>query len=227
MTNPLQFHKRAALPPHRLHRRMRAALLARRPGEATVIRMIAPAISGAAFMGALARSPRTIGACVPSSKMLSRMMAAEVPLPVDGVVVELGGGTGRITFALLERGVPPEQLVVVEQSPSLADLLRKRFPKVQVIQGDAAFCYSQIPGSPRVHAVVSGLPLLSLPRVAVENIISQISSMLAADAPLIQFTYRLNGRGPLHAAFDSLHFRTILFNIPPARVEVFRLRESR
>jgi len=227
MTNPLPFHKREFPNPHCFRRRMRAVILGRRPGEAVVRRMIAPAISGAAFMGALARSPRTIGACVPSSKMLSRMMAAEVPLPVDGVVIELGGGTGRITSALLERGVPPEQLVVVEQNPSLADLLRKRFSKVQVIQGDAAFCYSQIPGSPRVHAVVSGLPLLSLPKVVVENIICQINSMLAADALLIQFTYRLSGRGPLHAAFDSLHFRTILFNIPPARVEVFRLRESR
>lgn len=147
MTNPLPFHKREFPNPHCFRRRMRAVILGRRPGEAVVRRMIAPAISGAAFMGALARSPRTIGACVPSSKMLSRMMAAEVPLPVDGVVIELGGGTGRITSALLERGVPPEQLVVVEQNPSLADLLRKRFSKVQVIQGDAAFCYSQIPGS--------------------------------------------------------------------------------
>ncbi len=222
MTNPLQFHKGESLRTGRLRRRMHIIIKRRR--RAGRDRAVQRMVSGATFMGAAVKSPRTIGACVPSSKLLSRMMAAEVPLPVDGVVVELGGGTGRITAALIEHGIPPQQLVVVEQSPALAELLRRRFPKIRVIQGDAGNCYARIPGAPRVHAVVSGLPLLSLPKRVVISVINQINSMLPANAPLIQFTYRLKGQGPLHRAFDVTRSRTILFNIPPARVEVFRCR---
>ena len=54
-------------------------------------------------------------------------MAARVDTARTGLVVELGGGTGVITAALLARGVAPERLVVVEQSPALAAHLRQRF----------------------------------------------------------------------------------------------------
>ena len=208
----------------RLRRQAKVIAGRRQTRQKAVQQMIAPAVSGATFMGALAKNPRSIGACVPSSKVLSKMMAAHVPLPVDGVVVEFGGGTGKVTEALLRHGIPPEQLVTVEQSPALANLLQKRFPKIQVIEGDAGNCYDKINGHPRVHAVVSGLPLLSLPEYAVQNIICEIEQMLAPDGVLIQFTYRLKGQGPLHSAFDSVFFHNILFNIPPARVEVFQKR---
>ncbi len=43
-------------------------------------------------------------------------------------VLELGPGTGVITRAILERGVPPEHLYAVEYSPDFVRHLRGAFP---------------------------------------------------------------------------------------------------
>lgn len=194
-------------------------------GPAAMHHISRPLTPGFLFMRALWNNPRAVGACSPSSKMLSKVMAEQVPLPIKGLVVELGGGTGSVTQALLQRGIPAARLCVVEQSPVLAGLLRKRFPGVTIIQGDAGACQALLPGrEPYVHAVVSSLPLLSLPKPVVINITREIQSMLARRGTLIQFTYRVGGTSPLAASFEPVRSQTILFNLPPAKVEVFRPR---
>ncbi len=189
-------------------------------------RLARPLHPGLAFVQALLRNPRAVGACSPSSKALSMLMAAQVPLPTKGLVVELGGGTGAVTSALLRRGVPASRLCVVEHSSVLARLLAERFPGVNVIHGDAAQLTRLLPGpNPRVHCVVSSLPLLSLPSSLVARIIEQIELLLARRGTLIQFTYRIGGgASPLAAAFEPVRSQTILFNLPPAKVEVFHPR---
>ena len=52
-------------------------------------------------------------------------------------IIELGPGTGAITNALIERGVDPAQLVLVEYNPGFCALLRDRYPTATVVQGDA------------------------------------------------------------------------------------------
>ena len=51
--------------------------------------------------------PATVGAIGPSSGRLARSVASRVPCLGDGLVVELGGGTGAVTQALLQRGIAP------------------------------------------------------------------------------------------------------------------------
>ena len=58
-------------------------------------------------------------------------------MSADEAVLELGAGTGVVSRALLEGGVPPEQLIVVEIVPDMADHLRGVLPGVLVIEGDA------------------------------------------------------------------------------------------
>ena len=64
----------------------------------------------------------------PSGMPLARSMAAFAPRKGDGLVVELGAGTGTVTRQLLDAGIAPRRLVVVEQSPVMVSLLRERFP---------------------------------------------------------------------------------------------------
>ena len=52
-------------------------------------------------------------------------------------MLEVGAGTGVVSRALLEGGVPPEQLIVVEIVREMAAHLRHVLPGVQVIEGDA------------------------------------------------------------------------------------------
>ncbi len=62
--------------------------------------------------------------------------AALVEVPPGHPVVEIGGGLGLLTAALLRRGVGP--LTVVERDPRLAAFLRSTFGKrVEVVAGDA------------------------------------------------------------------------------------------
>mgnify|MGYP000943509563 FL=1 len=118
------------------------------------------AASLALFTREIWANPRAMGAACPSTPSLASGMASWVPLDQEGWVVELGGGTGAVTTALLKHGVPPWKLVVVERSPTLASHLRQRFPQLRVIQGDAAQL-TQLLGHDRTHgisSIVSSLP---------------------------------------------------------------------
>ena len=64
------------------------------------------------------KNPLAIAALSPSSRILAREMINQLPEHA-GRVIELGGGTGVFTRALLERGVAPEDLLVVELNTEL------------------------------------------------------------------------------------------------------------
>src|SRR5450631_2067091 len=53
----------------------------------------------------LIRDPSSIGAICASSATLANLMATRIDPEQEGWVIELGGGMGAITTALLQRGV--------------------------------------------------------------------------------------------------------------------------
>jgi phospholipid N-methyltransferase len=185
------------------------------------------------FWRELAANPGQVGAICASSPRLAARMAAWVDVAIPGLIVELGGGTGVITAALLAHGVPRARLVVVERSPVLAAHLARRFPGVQVIEGDAARLgewqrQGRLPpaadGQPQpIQAIVSGLPLLSIPHGARMRIMQAGAAALAQGGRLIQFTYTLRGRSPwLAVGLAPRHSERVLANLPPARIDVLR-----
>lgn len=98
-----------------------------------------------------------------------------------GGFVELGGGTGTVTAALLRCGVPRGRLIVIERSLSFVRHLRSRFPGVAAT-GAALL----------VNTIVSGLPLRALPAAAAQRITRACARLLAVNGRLIQFTYALS-----------------------------------
>ena len=137
-------------------------------------------------------------------------------------VVELGPGTGVFTRALLDRGVPPSRLTVVEAHPEFAALLSTRFRDVQVVCADAAADSWQLIDRTRVDAVISGLPLLSMSADAVAGVLSAALSALHPLGRLYQFTY---GPGcPIRAnLLEAMQLRAKRIgwtprNLPPASV---------
>ncbi|MGN7984863.1 class I SAM-dependent methyltransferase [Burkholderia sp. 22313] len=164
--------------------------------------------------------PAAVGALCPSSRHLARKMAEMVP-DGEGLVVELGGGTGAITAALLERGVAPRRLVVVERSPAFVQHLRRRFPGITIVSGDARQLERLLPPDARVDAIVSCLPLRTLPRPDVTAIIGQCRRVLSLDGVMVQFTYDLRppDRHPLgDPGLVACGSRIVWANIPPARI---------
>ena len=179
------------------------------------------------FLRELVAQPGTVGAICASSPRLAARMAALVDAQQPGLVVELGGGTGVITAALLAHGVPPERLAVVEQSDRLAAHLRQRFPAIHVLHGDAAELPALLaqldgPAAPvRVQHIVSGLPLLSIPTPVRQRILHAGAQVLAPGGRLLQFTYALHGPSPWQQAGLVCQRRErVLANLPPARVDV-------
>src|ERR1700760_1472457 len=114
------------------------------------------------FLKALITRPKSIGAVLPSSPALGAAMARQISC--SGPVLELGPGTGAITAAILEHGTPPETLTCVEYDGDFAQHLKTRFPRVNVVQGDA-FELEKTLAAPHIQfaAVLSGLPLLNFP----------------------------------------------------------------
>ncbi|HRL30513.1 MAG: methyltransferase [Ottowia sp.] len=183
------------------------------------------------FLRELVAQPGTVGAICASSPRLAARMAAWVDATAPGLVVELGGGTGVITAALLARGVAPERLVVIEQSAALAAHLRRRFAQIHVVHGDAAelVLLAQSAGWPRdgaggplpVHCIVSGLPLLSIPPAVRQRILHAGAAVLAPHGRLLQFTYAMRGPSAWQAAGLVGQARErVLANLPPARIDV-------
>ncbi|WP_374370161.1 class I SAM-dependent methyltransferase [Dongia sp.] len=167
------------------------------------------------------KNPRSIGAVAVSSPELAAAMARQVPKKLDGYVVELGGGTGSVTRALLAAGVPADKLVVIERDPTLHRYLSDHFPGVHVLLGDAV----HLPNLLRRHeiapvaAIVSSLPLLSLKRSIQLRIGAQAFAVLEPGAPLIQFTYGLFSPLPRErlGILGEVEER-VLQNLPPASV---------
>jgi phosphatidylethanolamine/phosphatidyl-N-methylethanolamine N-methyltransferase len=183
----------------------------------------------ALFSRALLTNPRAMGAACPSSVKLARTIAnLVIPPDNDSLVLELGGGTGIVTKALLQHGVAPAKLVVVELDRLLARHLKRQFPDVAVIQGNAVkLCQLCNRYERHIGTVVSSLPLLSLPSSSVAALGMEIDKMLGPKGSLIQYTYRLNSRpSPLAAHLERVSTQTVWCNMPPAKIEVFRARAT-
>lgn len=178
------------------------------------------------FARELLASPGHIGAAVPSSKFLAKAMAEQIPDSFQGIIIELGGGTGAITRALLERGISPRKIVVVERSKSLYEHLSKRFPNLNIIHGDAVdldalLSDNELP----VAAIVSSLPLRSLPKATVEKIKEALRQTLDPDALFIQFTYDLRKESSnLFTHLERINSKYVWRNIPPARIDIYKLK---
>ena len=177
------------------------------------------------FYKALFKNPRSVGAISPSAKPLARAMAACVPKSHSGFVVEIGAGTGAVTKAMLERGIPPQKIIIVEHSEFLAELLVHRFPEVNVIHGNAIHLVKLLGAyNERIGTIISSLPLLILHEETKRRIIDQINAVLKKDGYYIQYTYWYT-----KSAFESLerytkiHTQRIWLNLPPARVDVFKV----
>jgi phosphatidylethanolamine/phosphatidyl-N-methylethanolamine N-methyltransferase len=176
------------------------------------------------FIGSWIKKPLAVGAVTPSSKLLARTMAQYVDPDGAGPVIELGPGTGPITEALVEQGVDPARLVLVEFNPKFCELLRRRFPAATVVQGDAYRLRDSLADLTRheASAVVSGLPLMTKPLKTRLRLLREAFALLQPRAPFVQFTYAVVPPIPHLAGVKVEASERIWLNLPPARVWVYR-----
>jgi phosphatidylethanolamine/phosphatidyl-N-methylethanolamine N-methyltransferase len=173
-------------------------------------------------------NPGLAGAVSPSGPFLARMMARYVDPRNAGPIVELGPGTGAITEALLERGIAPKRLFLIEYESGFCRLLRRRFPGVHVIKGDAYQLSKTLKDRLRrpPAAIVSSLPLLLKPESQRLALLTEALDCMSPDGRFIQFTYSPLAPIPrvkiLELAFQIEASSPVWLNLPPARVWVYR-----
>jgi phosphatidylethanolamine/phosphatidyl-N-methylethanolamine N-methyltransferase len=175
--------------------------------------------------------PLHVGAVVPSGRALAELITSEISFET-GPVIELGAGTGAFTRALLARGVAEEELALVDDGPDFGHLLEFRFPRARTLRMDATYLKDvELFGGEAAGAVISGLPLLSMPPKKVIAILEGAFAHLRPHGAFYQFTY--GPRCPVkRTLLDRLGLKAIrigrtVANIPPAAVYRIRRRPSR
>ncbi|MBX9402378.1 methyltransferase domain-containing protein [Lysobacter sp. BMK333-48F3] len=176
------------------------------------------------------KNPLRVAAVAPSSAELAAAMIAELPDDVRRVI-ELGGGTGAITRALLEAGILERDLLVLELNEELHAHLQLRFPRVPVLLGDARMLpdlareQGYLEDGP-ADAIVSGLGLLTMPHPLQRDILAAAFDCLREGGVFVQFTY-----GPSAPVAEAVarglglqvhRGEFVLRNVPPATVYVYR-----
>jgi phospholipid N-methyltransferase len=181
------------------------------------------------FLRQWLRDPVKMASVTPSGRRLARLMVAQLPEGCSRVV-EIGAGTGVFTRALLDHGIAPSGLLVVEINPDLADFLRRRFPAVTVVCADARHldvlaAEHGLLRDGKLDAVVSGLGMLSMNRTLRIDILRAAFAALSDTGRFIQFTYgpaspvRPRERDTL--GLSVRRAGATLRNLPPASVYVY------
>ncbi len=174
------------------------------------------------FFKSLLKAPLKTGAFFPSSRNLASSISSFVNLPEpDEYVIELGAGTGRLTAALLERGIPSSQLIILEMQPSLVKFLRKIFPFITVIEGNATDLLSLLPEKTigNIQTIVSGIPMVNLRFHDQQQIVTAIKNVMKPDGALLQFTYRPGSPLPSNKlGLGQRYLGHVLLNMPPAAI---------
>ena len=195
--------------------------------------LAADASPGLTFFREWLRNPFAMAAVSPSGRQLAALMIRQLPSNPQRVI-ELGGGTGAFTRALLESGIAPRNLLVVELNEALHQFLSERFPDVHVELGDArdvqtiARRWGVLDEAGKVDAVVSGLGLLYMPRQVQRDILRAAFEVLGPRGSFVQFTYGPIGPVPRpllrELGLQSRKVGTAWRNMPPANVFVYQKR---
>lgn len=133
------------------------------------------------------KSPMQLGTFAPISLKLAHLTANQVDINNNITIVEIGAGTGRLTRALLARGISLDKLAMVEIDPKMSAFLKlslqhlyKSKTQPKVIEGNAENLAQIIPNRwvGKVDYVVSAIPLMYMEESTRERIIQAALDVL-------------------------------------------------
>lgn len=171
------------------------------------------------------RNPHHVGVPVPSSKHLANAMAAQLSTvtPAD-YIVELGPGTGVVTRALCQAGVSQKNLIVIERDHRFVEQLKRDFPEIIILQGDARNIKELLQKHNITHVagIVCCLPLLAMPDNVRLAIVNSAFEVLKPDGSFILYTYGLISPVSEHnqrlIGIRGKIAKRVWRNFPPARI---------
>lgn len=177
------------------------------------------------FLTTAVRNPAMVGAATPTSRTVADTVAEIVPTSGSPVVVELGPGTGALSGAIQRRLPEGGRHIGIELSEDLVHHLRRSFPDLEAVHGDARNLRGLLDELhvARADAVVTSIPWSLLAEETRSAILDQCARAMAPDAaftalvcPPMQFTPGGTGfRRRLRATFDEVLTHVTWRNLPP------------
>jgi phosphatidylethanolamine/phosphatidyl-N-methylethanolamine N-methyltransferase len=169
-------------------------------------------------------NPLQMGSIIPSSRALCERIARNVERNPDEYVLELGAGTGVVSKALIDHGVPADRLIVVEIVPDMANHLRSVLPGVNVVCGDAFALKEAIPPEwqNRIGTAICGIPLVMLPFEQQQKFVDAVESVAPGKGFLL-LTYCITSPLPYRKlGLTAKRLAWTPLNFPPASVWRYR-----
>lgn len=132
------------------------------------------------FLQAFLKNPGKVGAIKPSSPELAQKMIEGIIPDKNNAVLELGVGTGAITKFLQELVPDDASYLGIELDRDLVRLLRRNFPEMTIIRGNAADACAihQRSGVGRIGSIICCLPFVSLPNEVGEKILLEADKFM-------------------------------------------------
>jgi phosphatidylethanolamine/phosphatidyl-N-methylethanolamine N-methyltransferase len=133
------------------------------------------------------KSPVQLGSFAPISIKLANLTANQLTIKEDTIIVEIGAGTGKLTRAILAKGVNVKKLAVVEIDKTMCLFIKHSLQRLydsgaelKVIEGDACNLAELIPHEwiSKVDYVVSNIPLFNMEDTIRKKIISAALGVL-------------------------------------------------
>ena len=143
------------------------------------------------FLQAFLKNPLKVGAITPSSPELAQKMIEGIDPEKEHVVLELGVGTGAITKYLQDIVPDTDSYLGIELDRDLVRSLKRKFPKLQIIRGNACEANSlhQRSGLGKVGTIICCLPFVSLPNEVGDRILSEIDKFMQQGCTFRTFQY--------------------------------------
>ena len=165
--------------------------------------------------------PRTVGAILPSSKYLAKLMIKRVNFATATTIAEFGPGTGAFTRQILAARNKDTIVILIERDKLFFDILMKEFhttPNVILINDSAENIVPHLHarGIQSIDYIISGLPFASLPTSTAENILCEVKKIL--DGEFVTFQYSMYKKKLFDSFFSNIEIAREYRNIPPAYV---------
>lgn len=178
------------------------------------------------FFGLWLQNPLRIAAANPSGTRLADVLARHVEFGREGPVLELGAGTGSLTRGLVRAGCPPERILALEREPRLVAVLRREFPGLTVIEGDAARVGEHLAGRvERLSAVISSLPIKWFPLETQQAIVKPCLELLGPRGRFLQLTNAFSSPLPVdRLGIAGREIGRVWLNLLPAQIWCYEQR---
>jgi phosphatidylethanolamine/phosphatidyl-N-methylethanolamine N-methyltransferase len=143
------------------------------------------------FLQAFLKNPAKVGSIAPSSPELAQKMIEGLKPSPDNVVLELGVGTGAITKYLQDIVPDDRSYLGIELDPTLVRTLRKNFPNLSIVRGNALEMEEihRRSGLGQVGAIICCLPFVSLPNEVGDKILREVDKFMQRGCTFRTFQY--------------------------------------